>query len=1012
MECVKSSSELHAEIHAAIGRLGEAGVREALVEAVLQFENSPQLLDKHLLEYVGVLCGAYLERRAVDTVTAVFYTLAKVRGLRAVAATLAPDIYLVERVVSLAELAGDWLETYFLLAWLSILVRVPFPLASVSPALPERVWKVLVDSMLTASTKQHQVAAFAVSKFVTRADSGEYLERWYSQVDTGHASVTLVTGNYILKHARRETLEPHLAQHTAWVLSMAKEAPPGTAIVVVKNLKNLARVYAAAKKQVAAADAQIELVVTALALLMETTTTNERYQLARAFAKVARVLPRTHQHDILNYVLVHAGVASEDDYDLLDPDLHHCILLVVAEYLRERMIPRDLFPLVGSLLALFSFFHQRRLTHTVGTQCRDACAYICWAMYRGYAWAQQENVAEIMDVVGQSGQQLLLMVCFDPDLMVRRAAAAAVQELVGRFGPTPLLAGAPGTEQPGALALGIIEQLDFVALGNMERSYAIADRLAAQLPLLARGAMVPYLVRLGVRGFYPDQRRHSGETLARLVAVWGDARECVDRLLAVAAQEKEIEGVLGAVACLVPQVDVLDGVGDAVVAVVVATTYDFHRDPFHKADELLRVLGALCRGGYTAFPEDVYTRVFEAVRVGHAQVEQSFVELLPVLPLGPQHWDRLVRYVRLGNLALAKAVGGLDLTPLQVETLVALATDPKVQAESRACVVESLGEVICRGNVAPGACVVELLDDYTTTTQGDVGSKVRRLCLKVLGRCGTAVYAAHPHLRQAAEPKLLRLLCEVIDRIKVEAARLLLEQFHPEARVGPPTSGVYDWVLHIYGELYMGSGKEECVEQFWRGYCFSAGAQAALDATISEAFVLLMRWMDTVGTAGQLEALGGLLQVLLPLAHKPAPARHVAAQACALQLWVHVLDSQWGWPEGFAERTLYVRVYNLHLGSSSPLRVHNAIKVFVHLAERQVRAGRVVLAEPFKRLEWMCVRHPLATARQQAADGLVEAYTQIHSRPDVAAAVAVLGATDWAAQPRPALAARIHVDLT
>jgi hypothetical protein len=72
-------------------------------------------------------------------------------------------------------------------------------------------------------------------------------------------------------------------------------------------------------------------------------------------------------------------------------------------------------------------FDIRRATHSIGSNVRDAAAYVLWSLSRACPPATLAPYAEDM------ATSMMCAACFDREVGVRRAASAAFQEGVGRL---------------------------------------------------------------------------------------------------------------------------------------------------------------------------------------------------------------------------------------------------------------------------------------------------------------------------------------------------------------------------------------------------------------------------------------------------------------------------------------------------------------------------------------------------------------------------------------------------
>lgn len=73
------------------------------------------------------------------------------------------------------------------------------------------------------------------------------------------------------------------------------------------------------------------------------------------------------------------------------------------------------------------FFDIRKSTFSVGSNVRDAAAYVLWSLAR----TQQKDI--MRPFAQDLAQKLIIATLFDREIHIRRAASAAFQEYVGRL---------------------------------------------------------------------------------------------------------------------------------------------------------------------------------------------------------------------------------------------------------------------------------------------------------------------------------------------------------------------------------------------------------------------------------------------------------------------------------------------------------------------------------------------------------------------------------------------------
>lgn len=146
-------------------------------------------------------------------------------------------------------------------------------------------------------------------------------------------------------------------------------------------------------------------------------------------------------------------------------------------------------------------FEQRRGAFSVGAHVRDAAAYVCWAFARAY---RPEAVLESFHMLAPA---LLCTACYDREVACRRAAAAAFQESVGRFGAQNFPEG-----------MGIIADADYFTLGSRSQAFLKVAPAIAALPRY-RVALFEHLMHHKLPSWDPAVRELAAQALAELAKI-------------------------------------------------------------------------------------------------------------------------------------------------------------------------------------------------------------------------------------------------------------------------------------------------------------------------------------------------------------------------------------------------------------------------------------------------------------------------------------------------------------
>ena len=205
--------------------------------------------------------------------------------------------------------------------------------------------------------------------------------------------------------------------------------------------------------------------------------------------------------------------------------------LAIAELAwRGLLLPEQLSTVIPKTIEALAY-DVKRGAHSVGSHVRDAACYVFWSFSRSYS---SETMADYQQVIAS---HLLVIACFDREVNCRRAAAAAFQEMVGR----------QGNIVHGIDALTIA---DYFTLSSRKAAYlTVSTHLAsfnAYKPLLASHL-------LGEKVFHWEKalRELAAEALALLVGLSDEAfhRDAI-RVLLNKCDDKALDVRHGAIAGL------------------------------------------------------------------------------------------------------------------------------------------------------------------------------------------------------------------------------------------------------------------------------------------------------------------------------------------------------------------------------------------------------------------------------------------------------------------------------
>lgn len=959
----KVANVLHQGIHAQI-QLNSSSPSESvnvtdLLNSINQFQPCPQLLDKHLKHYVNTLLKLYIEDNQEWT-SEVFYNFGKIVTSKKMLNFMKTDIELMPVILSKLQSQRDihWHEKYLLLCWLSVLCLVPFKLDSLRKDAKGEIFKIGVKYLKQSGPLQ-PLGSRLLASLVMRNDCETEFEKFIEVLMDNY-----MDSNETIQKGYLQTLNLALQKDSNLIFQSRLEE----LLQFIKSVENteshvdlVAKIYSKLVKYLVDKDDydQIEEIITYFLNHFDNRSTDTRVLLARKFVKLVSSLDSCFGIEIMIDIIETTRELLEDSFEAINSDKLHTYLLTLAEFLRLTLIDSVGYKKIESILEKTLFFQQSRITFIAGSNIRDASNFISWSLFK-------YNKDVDLKIAYNIFQKLLFVTCFDKEIMIRRSSTAALQELIGRYG-NKIWAEYHPKEVNSAKNIRLIEYLDFVDLGSIEKSYFdIPKKILLLFPKL-RTEFIRFL-SLNIYNVDLDIVKLSAKALKSLLD--SESQDLIGNLVMdhVEHSNQKFNSfvVLSEILPLsehqqCPQL----------LSSFQQVKLNHHKDSIFVLSSYLSLLNTILDLG-AKLEIDMLENLFDAIRVDHGDIQEKLIQLAPKLALDSKYWDKWLYYMSNNNLNTSYSVGHLPDFESKVHDVVLLLTNDRVDADTKAAIISSISTFLQTNLLEQKILVtlIEQLDDYTVSEQGDVGNKIRSQAIRLI--TGNIELFKRPGLQELVIPKLLRLSCEPIDKTRYDSFKLLL-QFHDRTIPKFDTLNEYfDQLLKFFKESF--AENKEISKEFWRGYIFTAGAMKSTDSLIISSLKEFLKFYESLVKEAQKEILVQLASVIkidpqLLKGQSSNAQRFNKTILVGLRFWSRILDSNIQIPDIFPIKGLYARVYNLHLNTKNINRIASAIKIFAHLTH-------LALKEPLERLCWLCSKHPIARVRVLASEELFNIYNE------------------------------------
>ncbi|TIA70234.1 hypothetical protein E3P91_03202 [Wallemia ichthyophaga] len=700
---------------------------------------------------------------AKNTLSRLIYTFCKTRGYKVISRFFPhsiPDLVLVINASRSFTQTVTWEFRYVVLLWLSIAIKIPFDLGKILPGEDVAAQlQGLCTEYFFYPGKEREGAVLVLSRAFMRQDMKPYLSGF-----VGWCS------DQLSSHEKNAFIAPSILQFFCEILKVSQgatvaelQSPIEVALsrtVDKSSLNPLLRKYhvkltARVSNKLSTNIDRVEDTIGQLLDYLSDSDTIVRWSAAKHLSRLAGKLDEGGRRDILEAILsLYAyGTDVEDatteafatcDYAQVSENTWHGTTLALAECVRNGIVPPYFIPNLIPAAVASLHFDLKKGAASVGSNSRDAAAYLFWAMARSVA---PQHLASIIDTVSVN---LIQKALFDREVHIRRAASAAFQELVGR---TNLV----------KYGIDVLRAVDFFVVGVRRTAFLDAAVEVCEYDFY-RNSIIPFVASNVLTHWDFDMRKLSSKFMGRVC-------------------EKHVYLVDEVVNKLTPRISTNDPI---LLHGSLATLYQL-ASALPCANELHdRVFGQLKQVQLWALQTPRFSPVLEVCNnvIGavsnttNAPKHQDIA--LKIISAGMTHKSEVVRFASsnaLGKVSkncdcdrvIVKMISDFDTAEEAHQQSIPLAlghihySNVGVRTEALECLLricKAKVVVECRVNAYESLSkVFSSLDDdaqketvlhnfynglwdYAIDQRGDVGAWVRQSCAKGLGMCIGAHYSS------------------------------------------------------------------------------------------------------------------------------------------------------------------------------------------------------------------------------------------------------------------------------
>lgn len=993
---VKRSDQLLYTLSNLIGSLPHSytsGSVETTIKLINEFELNPSLLDPKLPEYIAVLSNLYLEQfenvgEATELSNAsglIVYNLSKVRGFKTITGFFSSDVYLVTRLIEIIRVKNLGENEVFLnLTWLSNSVMVPFPFNDEMINLFFDIGLQNLHQYFNGS-KNQVCALLLLSRFLSRPELIllGYLDKYFKDLFNNWATIEesvklghFMVINKLLKTCPKTSKSLYLDSIYKCIiqvelLHLATIPLNGLNLsYVIKILSKLGQQYIEVEQFKSVEDILNNLVNDIFKLFGESFETSLRYCMAKALSNMSKQLQVVvnYHEQFIAYVIqklelrlkLDEFALVEINFDNISIPKYHTILLYLGYCLLNKSLPVTLYPVVLSVVHRTLFANQHRYNLNIGNQLKDSSCFIIWSMLRAL---NKDSYKELdtnnQGMFNQIFVDILEVAICDKDLTIRRCGVAVIQEFIGRFGQFLLQLG--DEHFIGKQSINLIELFTPGSVSTILNSLDILDKLldlgfdkSLALDILSRN-----ISRSDNDFSYQKQISKKLNDVLK-----SDSTNSLD--LGVYCPPITFDSLVKAYESLTHKIyfksELWLNFESTPKHIYDITLKEFNNE---LVEDFLKFLQYCVNVKYLGNQEDLFRKIIHKKK----DISLTLIELFELMTKRQLTISQnvFISFLQHFTVPLAKSIFYLhNLDKIQLAGLIEIIHSTHIDYEIRAELIKGI-HTNCKHLCLDEELLKDmlcLLNDYTTTEQGDVGSQIRSAMLEFI--------SSYPQrFKEMGSPvlmeSLVRISGESMAKLRNQAFSLLLQitdgievdtDIFTESQYYERLFKIYDCKIH----------DSKCRSEFWKGIVFSMGGLTGDSTNIKQSFRNFVQYLETCPYEKRKEIIKELFSVITK--KKVELQRNLKEYLQGLNVIIKMFESNVKIPPEYLS-PLYAKCYNLQINTNNFGRIKLTMKVMQCLIlQNQLQPN--VSKNCLERILSILKTHKSYTIRQYALELLYE----------------------------------------